>query len=52
MIAEAIASGYCLVALFLSYKSLFWRLVVVLDAVMKNIFMVLCFFFPPYSEAL
>lgn len=37
-IVEAIATGYSLIVLLLSSKNLFWRLVVVLDAVIKGIF--------------
>ncbi|XP_021294873.1 CASP-like protein 1C1 [Herrania umbratica] len=33
VIAEAIASGYSLIVLFLSSKSLVWRLIVILDVV-------------------
>ncbi|KAB1201048.1 hypothetical protein CJ030_MR0G005163 [Morella rubra] len=33
VIAEAVASGYSLIALFVSSKSLLWRLVVILDVI-------------------
>lgn len=36
VVAEAIACGYTLVVLILSSKSLFWRLIVILDAVREQ----------------
>jgi hypothetical protein len=35
VIVEAVASGYSVIALFVSSKTLLWRLLVILDAVMK-----------------
>ena len=45
MIAEAIASGYSLIVLFVSSKSLLWRLILILDVVMKPFHSFFQFFF-------
>jgi hypothetical protein len=44
VIAEAIAGGYIVISILLSFKSLFWRLLVILD--MVHIAMKISSFFP------
>jgi hypothetical protein len=36
VIAEAIAGGYIVISILLSFKSLFWRLLVILDMVRSD----------------
>lgn len=36
MIGEAIAGGYTIISILLSFKGLFWRLIVILDMVIND----------------